>query len=73
MSRRQARTYQIDVWSEVYAAVHGLTTKFGAWRCVAQVKAGRQASALRQAERTYPGRKIRARLITGQFSDRGTP
>lgn len=63
------KTYQIDVWSEVYAAVHGLTTKFGAWRCVATAKGTRQASVLRQAERTYPGRRIRARLITGQFSN----
>ena len=57
------KRYQIDLQSEVYAAVHGQTARFIEWRYVGEIIARRCAKALRIAERQYPGRMIRARLI----------
>lgn len=62
------KTYQIDVHSELLAACNGVTVKFPEWKCVGQLRATRCAKALRRAEKMFPGRAIRARLITGQFS-----
>ena len=57
------KTYQIDVHSVLRAAVHGQTAEFNEWRFVCQLQGTRCAKVIRQAERLFPGRRIRARLI----------
>jgi len=64
----KAKTYHIDARSTVKAAVRGHTVNFTEWRYVGQLQATRAAKALRKAEAAFPGRWLRARLITGQFS-----
>lgn len=58
------KTYEIDIRNQTDAADNGRPALFTEkWRYVGQIIASRCASALRQSERAYPGRMIRARLV----------
>ena len=64
-----SKIYAIDVKQESAHSDHtGQTVKINEWRRgVVTIKANRQKSAIKQAERLFGGKQIMARLICGKF------
>ena len=68
-NQMRTKNYQIDLHSVTLAAVHGRTVEFPEWKYALTIPATRCGKALKRAEKLFPGRTIRARLISGQFSN----
>lgn len=61
-----SKIYQVDrLDTETHVDHNGRTVRSEVWKVVQNLKASRTSRVLAQAERMYPGAKLRARLITG--------